>query len=133
MAIQNRKINPWKWQDQFGFSQAIETTGHSRVLRIAGQTSVNADGEPQHQADMAAQIALAMDNLETVLKAADMTLANVVQFNVYTTDIDGSLQHFEGLGQRLAGAGVQPALTLLGVTRLFLPELMIEIEATAVA
>ncbi len=133
MTIQNRNINPWKWQDQFGFSQAIETTGDSRVLRCSGQTSVNADGEPQHQADMAAQIALAMDNLETVLKAAGMTVANVVELTIYTTDIDGSLQHFEGLGQRLAGAGVQPAMTLLGVTRLFLPELMIEIQATAVA
>ena len=133
MTIQNRNINPWKWQDQFGFSQAIETTGHSRVLRCAGQTSVNADGEPQHQADMAAQIALAMDNLETVLKAAGMTVANIVELTIYTTDIDGALQHFEGLGQRLAGAGVQPAMTLLGITRLFLPELMIEIEATAVA
>jgi len=133
MAIQNRNINPWKWQDQFGFSQAIETTGHSRVLRCSGQTSVNADGEPQHQADMAAQIALAMDNLETVLKAAGMTVANVVELTIYTTDIDGSLQHFEGLGQRLAGARVQPAMTLLGITRLFLPELMIEIQATAVA
>ncbi len=133
MALQNRKINPWKWQDQFGFSQAIETTGHSRVLRCSGQTSVNADGEPQHQGDMAAQISLAMDNLETVFKAAGMTIANVVQLNVYTTDIDACLQHFEGLEHRLAEAGVQPAVTLLGITRLFLPELMIEIEATAVA
>ena len=133
MTLQNRKINPWKWQDQFGFSQAIETTGHSRVLRCAGQTSVNADGEPQHQGDMAAQTALALANLETVLKAAGMTLASVVQLNIYTTDIDGSLQHFAGSEQRLAGAGVQPAITLIGITRLFLPELMIEIEATAVA
>ena len=133
MALQNRKINPWKWQDQFGFSQAIETTGHSRVLRVSGQTSVNAEAEPQHEGDMAAQIALATDNLETVLRAANMTLANVVQLNIYTTDIDASMQHFEGLEHRLAAAGVQPAITLLGIARLFIPQLMIEIEATAVA
>ncbi len=48
-------------------------------------------------------------------------------------EIDACLQHFEGLEHRLGEAGVQPALTLLGITRLFLPELMIEIEATAVA
>ena len=131
--MQNRNINPWKWQDQFGFSQAVETSGHTRVLRCSGQTSVNADGEPQHDGDMASQIALATDNLEAVLNAADLTLANVVQLNIYTTDIDGSLQHFEGLEHRLAGAGVQPAITLLGVSRLFLPQLLIEIEATAVA
>ena len=133
MALQNRKINPWKWQDQFGFSQAIETTGQSRVLRVSGQTSVNADAEPQHEGDMAAQMSLAMDNLETVVKAADMTIANVVQLNIYTTDIDATLQQFEALAHRLAEAGVQPAITLLGVTRLFNPALMVEIEATAVA
>jgi enamine deaminase RidA (YjgF/YER057c/UK114 family) len=131
--VQNRKINPWAWQDAFGFSQAIETTGHTRVLRCAGQTSVNADGEPQHAGDMAAQMTLALDNLEVVLKAADMTLSNVVRLNVYVTDIEASLQHFEATEQRLAGAGVQPAITLLGVARLFAPELMIEIEADAVA
>ena len=44
--VQNRKINPWTWQDAFGFSQAIETSGHTRVLRCSGQTSTNANGEP---------------------------------------------------------------------------------------
>jgi enamine deaminase RidA (YjgF/YER057c/UK114 family) len=133
MPLQNRKVNPWAWQDEFGFSQAIETTGHSRVLRISGQTSVNSEGEPQHEGDMAAQIAQAADNLETVLKTADMTLGNVVELTIYVTDINAALQHFEGLEHRLAAAGIQPAVTLLGVAALFLPQLMIEIAATAVA
>lgn len=131
--VENRKINPWKWQDAFGFSQAIETKGHTRVLRCSGQTSTNANGEAMHAGDPAAQIALALDNLETVLKAADMTLANVVRLNLYTPDIDGFLQNFGVLAQRLAEAGVQPAVTLLGVTRLFNPDMMIEMEADAVA
>ena len=131
--VANKTINPWKWQDAFGFSQAIETSGHQRVLRCAGQTSVDAESAPMHAGDMPAQIALALDNLETVLKTADMSLANVVRLNAYTTDIDAALQHFGPLEQRLAAAGVQPAITLLGVTRLFAPELMIELEADAVA
>jgi len=131
--VENRKINPWTWQDAFGFSQAIETSGHKRVLRCSGQTSTNASGEAMHAGDVAAQIALAVDNLEAVLKAADMTLANVVRLNLYTPDIDGVLQHFGVLAQRLAAAGVQPAMTLLGVTRLFEPDLVIEMEADAVA
>ena len=130
--VTNRKINPWTWQDAFGFSQAIETTGHTRVLRCSGQTSTNANGEAMHAGD-AAQIALALDNLEAVLKAADMTLANVVRLNLYTPDMDAVLEHFGVLAARLAAAGVQPAVTLLGVTRLFEPELKIEMEADAVA
>jgi enamine deaminase RidA (YjgF/YER057c/UK114 family) len=131
-VVQNRKINPWAWQDAFGFSQAIETSGHQRVLRCAGQTPVNANGEPMHAGDIQAQMMLALDNLEAVLKAADMTLSNVVRLNLYTTDVDGVLQHYASVEHRLAAAAIQPAVTLLGVARLFLPELMIEIEADAV-
>lgn len=131
--LQNRKINPWTWQDAFGFSQAIETQGHQRVLRCAGQTATNTDGAPMHEGDMGAQIVLALDNLETVLKAADMALANVVRLHVYTTDIDAFLAAFAPLAERLAAAGIQPAVTLVGVTRLFAPTIMVEIEAEAVA
>jgi enamine deaminase RidA (YjgF/YER057c/UK114 family) len=131
--VQNKKINPWAWQDQFGFSQAIETSGHQRVLRCSGQTSVNGNGEPQHAGDMAKQMSLALDNLETVLKSADMTLSNVVRLTLYTTDCDAGLEHYGATEQRLAAAGIQPAVTLLGVARLFIPDLMIEIEADAVA
>ncbi len=131
--VQNRKINPWTWQDQFGFSQAIETTGHTRVLRCAGQTSVNAEGEPVHDGDMAAQITQALDNLETVLQAADMAFANVVRLNLYVTDIDAALENFAPIEERLAAAGIQPAITLVGVSRLFIPSLLVEMEADAVA
>jgi len=128
-----KPVNPWKWQDNFGFSQAIEFSGHSRVLTCAGQTSVNADGEPLHDGDMAAQLGQAMDNLETVLKQAGMTLTNVVHLNYYTTDVDAFLQHSATAAERLTKANCHPASTLLGVTRLAFPPLLIEIEATAVA
>jgi enamine deaminase RidA (YjgF/YER057c/UK114 family) len=62
-----------------------------------------------------------------------MTLANVVRLNYYTTDVDAFFAAAEQLGPRLAAAGCRPASTLLGVTRLAFPELLIEIEATAVA
>ena len=131
--MQIKPVNPWTWQDDFGFSQAIEASGHQRVLLCAGQTSVNAAGEPQHEGDMAAQNALALDNLETVLKAAGLTLANVVRLNAYTTDVDLFLEHYGPTEARLAAAGCKPAITLLGISRLFIPSLMIELEATAVA
>jgi len=64
---------------------------------------------------------------------AGMTLANVVHLNYYTTDIDAFLQHSAVAAQRLAAANRPPASTLLGVTRLAFPQLLIEMEATAVA
>ncbi len=82
---------------------------------------------------MAAQVALSLDNLEAVLGAAGMSLANLVRLNVYTTDVDRLFAHYGVLASRLGAAGVAPTTTMLGVTRLAIPTLMVELEGTAVA
>jgi enamine deaminase RidA (YjgF/YER057c/UK114 family) len=130
--MERRNVNPWRWQDQFGFSQAIEVSGAQRMLICAGQTSNDEHGTPLHAGDMRAQVAAALDNLETVLQAAGFALSDVVRLNYYTTDVDAFFGAADVLGARLGGAGIQPASTLLGVTRLAFPEWLIEIEATAV-
>jgi enamine deaminase RidA (YjgF/YER057c/UK114 family) len=91
------------------------------------------DGKPRHDGDMAAQLALSLDNLEAVLGEAGMSLWNLVRLNVYTTDVDLLFQHYGVLASRLGGAGVAPTTTMLGVTRLAIPTLMVELEGTAVA
>lgn len=129
--MQRTAVNPWDWSMQFGFNQAELIEGHRRVLVCSGQTAVDANGAPQHAGDMNAQLTLALDNLESVLKAAGMTLSNVVRLNFYTTDVDAFLQNVALLGERLGAANVMPPGTLLGVNRLAFPELMVELEATA--
>ena len=126
---ETRAVNPWRWQDQFGFSQGIEVRGAERVLYCAGQTSVDT---PMHAGDMAAQMNQALNNLETVLGRAGLTLANVVRLNYYTRDVAAFIQAASTFGPRLHAAGCQPASTLLGVATLFHPDILIEIEATAV-
>jgi 2-iminobutanoate/2-iminopropanoate deaminase len=128
--VEQRKINPWKWQDQYGFSQGIEVTNASRVLYCAGQASVDDTGKPVHAGDMRKQIDQAFRNLESVLKASGYGLANVVRLNYYTTDVEAFLAAGDVVGNHLAGS--QPPGTLLGITKLAFPGLMIEIEATAV-
>lgn len=88
-----RKVNPWKWQDQFAFSQAIEASGATRTLYCAGQASVDGEGRPMHAGNMSAQLDQAFQNLATVLEAAGFTLSDVVRLNYYTTDIDGFSRH----------------------------------------
>jgi enamine deaminase RidA (YjgF/YER057c/UK114 family) len=131
--MQTRPINPWTWQDNFGFSQAIEFSEHRRVLVCAGQTSVDENGTPVHEGDMTAQVNKALDNLEAVLQKAGMSLSNVVRLNIYTTDVEGIFPALPAWAGRLSAAGCQPASTLLGVQRLAFPQLMVELEATAVA
>src|SRR6266571_2630248 len=90
-------INPWSWSIALGFDQAQLIEGHERQLVCSGQGAVDADGQPQHPGDMAAQLELALNNLEAVLAAGDMTLANIVRLNAYTTDVDELFKYWAGL------------------------------------
>ncbi|WP_209899024.1 RidA family protein [Nocardia goodfellowii] len=116
-----------------GFNQGELVSGHTRTLYCSGQTAMSETGEPQHAGDMAAQLALSLDNVEAVLTAAGMTLAELVRLNVYTTDVDLLFQHYGVLAARLGAAKVAPATTMLGVTRLAIPGQLVELEGTAVA
>lgn len=124
-------VNPWPWSLNFGFNQAEIIEGASRQLVCAGQTSVDAEGKPQHAGDMRAQMTLALDNLEAVVNAADMGLTSVTRLTVYVTDMDEALRNFSVFGERFGPLGATPPMTLLGVTQLAFPGLMIEIEAIA--
>lgn len=126
-------VNPWPWSLAYGYNQAEVIEGATRQLICAGQTAVDGTGAPQHDGDMRAQIALALDNLQAVLAGAGMGLGDVVRLGVYTTDVDMALKNFDLLGSRFGEAGVAPPMTLLGVARLAIPGLMFEIEATAAA
>jgi enamine deaminase RidA (YjgF/YER057c/UK114 family) len=131
--LQIKHVNPWDWQDQYGYSQAIEVSGATRTLYCAGQTSVDAEGNPVHAGNMEAQLGQALDNLEAVLARAGMKLSNVVRLNYYVTDVQAYFQSSGPVADRLANAGCKAAGTLLGVASLFHPDIVVEIEATAVA
>jgi enamine deaminase RidA (YjgF/YER057c/UK114 family) len=125
-----KAVNPWSWSIKLGFDQAQLIEGHKRLLACSGQDAV-ADGNPQHAGDMAAQLELALDNLEAVLAGADMTLANIVRLNAYTTDMDELLRHWATLTDRFGDSDTF-ATSLLGVTQLAAPQLLVLLEATAV-
>ena len=132
MTVTRTSVNPWPWSLGYGFDQAQLVEGATRVLALSGQAAVDADGTPQHAGDVAAQLALSLDNLEAVLAEADMALADVVRLTVCTTDVDETFRHYGVLAARLGAAGARPTTTMLGVTRLALPGLVVELEATAV-
>ncbi|MFW6722132.1 RidA family protein [Streptomyces sp. MAR4 CNY-716] len=131
--MERTAINPVTWSTEMGFNQGELVSGHTRTLFVSGQTAMSPEGRPQHAGDMAAQLALSLDNLEAVLAGAGMSLENLVRLNVYTTDVDVLFEHYGALAGRLAAAQAAPATTMLGVTRLAIPALLVELEATAVA
>jgi enamine deaminase RidA (YjgF/YER057c/UK114 family) len=129
--VQRIAINPWDWSLPLGYNQAEIIEGATRQLICAGQTAVDPAGRPQFPGDMRGQIGLALDNLQAVLSASGMGLGDVVRLGVFTTDVDEALKHFDLFGRRFGAAGCAPPMTLLGVSRLALPGLLFEIEATA--
>ena len=130
--MERTAVNPWDWSIKLGYNQAEVIDGATRQVICAGQTAVDEDGARSIQA-ICAQISLALDNLEAVLKRAGMNLGNVVKLSVYATDVDEALKNFDLMGMRFGPHRVAPPMTLLGVTCLAIPGLLFEIEAMAMA
>lgn len=77
------------------------------------------------------QIQSALDNIDAILAEAGMSRSNLLSLRFFTTDIDAYLQNYDVYAQWIGEAGIMPPQMLHGIDRLVLPELMIEIEATA--
>jgi enamine deaminase RidA (YjgF/YER057c/UK114 family) len=131
-TMKKRIINPWKWQDKFGFVQANEVTDAKRTLYTAGIVSVDGNGKLLHKGNMEKQINQIINNLEILVKQADFKLSDVVRFTYYTTDVQafGNASHI--LIERLEKANCKPATSLIGVNSLFHPDCVVEIEAIVV-
>ena len=132
ITMKKRIINPWTWQDKFGFVQANEVSDAKRTLYTAGIVSVDGDGNLLHPGDMEKQINQIFDNLETLIKQANFKLSDVVRFTYYTTDVQAFTKAGPVLGGRLEKAGCRPATSLIGVNSLFHPDCVVEIEAIVV-
>jgi 2-iminobutanoate/2-iminopropanoate deaminase len=106
--------------------------GHrvGNLLFISGQASLDQEGNIVGAGDFDAQAEQAFANLERVLQAGGSSLAKVVKVNIYMTDISQFPKIVE-LRQRFFSEPY-PADTIVEVTSLALPELMIEIEAVAI-
>ena len=124
-------VNPSSWSVQLGFDQAELVEGHRRELICSAQDAVDATGSPQHPGDLPRQLRMSLDNLEEVLAAADMSLANVVRLNFFTTDMGALLQQFPIVNERFEGTGQRFATSLVGAASLAAPDLVVAIEATA--
>jgi len=131
--MERREINPTDWLLGFNINHGVEVTGAERVLYLSGQTSTDANGAPVHPGDLVAQCGMAWSNLKDALAAAGMDPTNIVRLNMYTTDVPGFMGSAGDIVPIFAGDGCKSVGTLLGVAALFDPEIMIELEATAVA
>jgi 2-iminobutanoate/2-iminopropanoate deaminase len=128
--MEKKVINPWEWQDQRSYVQAVEVKHSESTLYISGQTAINAVGESSN-ADMKSQLKIAIQNLEQVISEAGYDPQNIVKLNIYTTSTAELLSCFDVFQEWVAKHGMKQASTVLEVKGLF-ETLKVELEATVV-
>ena len=114
------------WEAIAGYSRAIVVDD---ACWVAGTTDAGADGRSTHPSDMAGQARAALAIIEAVLVEAGFGLADIVRTRMFVTDITRSGEALAVHGQ-VFGA-VRPAATMVEVSALIDPSLLIEIEAEA--
>ncbi len=128
--MEKRAINPWKWQNERSYAQAIEVTKPEGTLYVSGQTAINADGKSS-SADMKTQLIESINNLEKVIEEAGYECKNIVRLNIYTTSTEELFSCFDVFQNWITEQNIKQASTVLEVKSLF-ETLKVEIEVTVV-
>lgn len=124
-------FNPWTWQNELSYVQAVEVKDVTGTLYCAGQAAVHPDGTSSN-ADMPTQLALAIQNLETVVSEAGYECGNIVRLTVYSTSSDEFINKcFDIFKEFVAKHGMKQVVTVMQVVALN-ETLNIELEATVV-
>jgi enamine deaminase RidA (YjgF/YER057c/UK114 family) len=130
--MRRRALNPKTLAPPSGYSQVVEVTGGSLVF-VAGQVSWDEDGGIVGRGDFEAQARQVFNNLIRALDAVGATPAGLAKLGIYVVDHDvDKLAIIRRVRDEILGVDEPPASTLIGVQRLALPDLMIEVDAVAV-
>lgn len=115
-----------------GFTHAISAAG-GRIVFLAGQTARDKSGSIA-PGGVVKQFEIALTNLLSALSAAGGSAAHLARVTIYAVDVEGYRAHAAEIGalwQRLAGRDY-PAMALIGVTRLWDVEALVELDGIAV-
>lgn len=124
-------LNPPSLPTPPGYSHVVRTSGGT-TFHIAGQVAWDEDGNVSGVGDFEAQTRQVFTNIEEALAAVDCGFADLVKIGVFVVDHDpAKLEVIRRVRDEFFGDITPPASTLLGVERLAIPELMIEIDGVA--
>jgi enamine deaminase RidA (YjgF/YER057c/UK114 family) len=134
--IENREVrifNPETISKPNGYSHVAEVTS-GKLVYIAGQVAMDKDGQIVGKGDFGAQVRQVFVNLEAGLKAAGGSFSDVVKLNCYVVDsVDRrQLPVFRQTRDEFVSVQSPPVSTLVFVSSLVNPELLVEVEAVAV-
>ena len=116
-----------KWEDLIGYSRAVRV---GDVVEVTGTVACDADGKVVGVNDAYLQTKFIYEKMEKVLKQAGAEMKHVVRVRMFVTDI----KRWEEFGKGHAEffSVIKPCLTMIEVSRFIEPELLVEIEASAI-
>ncbi len=126
-------INPDVLAKPTGYANGIVTDG-GRLLFLAGQTGMGADGRISAPGDLVIQFTQALTNLKAVVEEAGGHMTDIVKLTLFVTDKAAYVANLKPIGARYRDffGRYYPAMTLVEVKRLFDDQAMIEIDGMAV-
>jgi 2-iminobutanoate/2-iminopropanoate deaminase len=133
-ALEKKSYNYSEWA-KGRFSEVVTVTGPGKMIFLAGVGAENEDGQPGdilHKGDVAAQCKYAFEKIKKALEKNGAGIGDIVKITTYLTDIRTSADVGK-CRQEVFGSLPLPAHTLVNVSQLAWPGMLIEIDATAVA
>lgn len=131
--MEKQIVNPASLVKPSGYAHGIVTQG-GRLLFLAGQPALDAEGKVVAPGDIAGQFDQSFKNLQTVMQVAGGTMTDIVKLTIFVTDKSAYLSNLKPIGAvyRNYFGRYYPAMTLVEVKSLFDDAAMVEIEGTAV-
>ena len=127
---EKRFLSPDTLPAPFGYSHVVDSPA-TRIVYISGQVPLDSDGQLVGEGDFEAQTRQVFQNLTRALEAADAVWSDVVKLNYFLTDVS-QITSVRAIRDEYVDTDRPPASTLVQVSGLFRPEVMVEVEAVAV-